>query len=206
MQFDDSLPFYNHNFVEVTLEKIKSLIRDLGGKTLLLFSARARFEVAREVLLSQFEGEIPLFIQGMGNNVVEDFKNSKNGILLGMESFGEGIDVPGSALQFIFIDKIPDIRMDLVIKERRDFYERNIGNEFEDYYLASRARSLQQKLGRLLRTESDTGCVIVVDSRIKKWKSRTMGQFLKLMEPYSVERVPLDEACANVKNFLDIIS
>jgi ATP-dependent DNA helicase DinG len=199
---DDTLPIWDQNFVPQTMDKIGNLIRDLGGRSLLLFSARSRFEVAREILLEKFEGEIPLFIQGMGNNVVEDFKNSNSGILLGMESFGEGIDIPGDSLQFVFVDKIPDLRMDLVIQDRRDFYESNLGNEFTDYYLAHRTRSLHQKLGRLLRTESDIGGVIVVDSRIRKWKGRTMEKLLKLMEPYKIERTDLDKACDGIRDFV----
>ncbi|WP_127713964.1 helicase C-terminal domain-containing protein [Halobacteriovorax sp. HLS] len=199
---DDTLPIWDQNFVPQTLEKISKLIRDLGGRSLLLFSARSRFEVAREILLEKFEGELPLFIQGMGNNVVEDFKNSTSGILLGMESFGEGIDIPGDALQFVFVDKIPDLRMDLVIQDRRDFYESNLGNEFTDYYLAHRTRSLHQKLGRLLRTESDIGGVIVVDSRIRNWKGRTMEKLLKLMEPYKLQRTNLNDACDGIRDFV----
>ena len=199
---DDTLPIWDQNFVPETMVKIGELIRDLGGRSLLLFSARSRFEIAREILLEKFEGEIPLFIQGMGNNVVEDFKNSNSGILLGMESFGEGIDVPGDSLQFVFVDKIPDLRMDLVIQDRRDFYESNLGNEFTDYYLAHRTRSLHQKLGRLLRTESDIGGVIVVDARIRKWKGRTMEKLLKLMEPYKIQRTNLSEACDGIRDFV----
>jgi len=138
----------------------------------------------------------------MGNNVVEDFKNAENGILLGMESFGEGIDIPGESLQFIFIDKIPDLRMDQVINDRRDFYEQNIGNEFTDYYLGHRTRSLHQKLGRLIRRESDFGGVIVVDSRIKKWKGKTLEKLYRLMEPYEISRAPLDQACFEVTEFI----
>lgn len=199
---DDGPSLYQANFVEHHLKKIKPLIRKLGGKTLLLFSAKARFEVAREYLLKEFEGQIPLFIQGMGTNVVEDYKRSSSGILLGMESFGEGIDIPGDALQFIFIDKIPDLRMDLVVNERRDFYESHLGNEFTDYYLAHRTRSLHQKLGRLLRTESDYGGVIIVDNRVKSWKGKTMEKMVKLMEPYSLLRAPLDEACLEIEEFI----
>lgn len=199
---DDGPSLYQSNFVEHHLKKIKPLIRKLGGKTLLLFSAKARFEVAREYLLKEFEGQIPLFIQGMGTNVVEDYKRSSSGILLGMESFGEGIDIPGDALQFIFIDKIPDLRMDLVVNERRDFYESHLGNEFTDYYLAHRTRSLHQKLGRLLRTESDYGGVIIVDNRVKSWKGKTMEKMVKLMEPYSLLRAPLDEACLEIEEFI----
>jgi len=202
---DDTLPIYNKDFVPQTLKPVMKLIRELGGRTLLLFSARARFEVARELLLKEFEGEIPLFIQGMGNNIVDEFKKSQEGgILLGMESFGEGIDIPGDTLQFVFIDKVPDLRMDLVIQDRRDFYETNLGNEFSDYYLAHRTRSLHQKLGRLLRTETDRGGVIVVDGRIKKWKGRTMQQLNKLMEPYRLERTNLQEACDGVRDFIGL--
>ena len=199
---DDGPSLYQANFVEHILSKIKPLIRKLNGKTLLLFSAKARFEIAREILLKEFEGQIPLFIQGMGTNVVEDYKRSGSGILLGMESFGEGIDIPGDALQFIFIDKIPDLRMDLVVNERRDFYEANLGNEFTDYYLAHRTRSLHQKLGRLLRTESDYGGVIIVDNRVKGWKGKTMEKMVKLMEPYELLRAPIEEACLEIEEFI----
>ncbi|QDK41164.1 hypothetical protein DOM21_06785 [Bacteriovorax stolpii] len=199
---DDGPSLYQANFVEHHLKHIKPLIQKLGGRTLLLFSAKSRFEAAREILLKEFEGQIPLFIQGMGTSVVEDFKRSGSGILLGMESFGEGIDIPGDALQFIFIDKVPDLRMDLVINERRDFYEANLGNEFTDYYLAHRTRSLHQKLGRLLRTEQDFGGVIIVDNRVKTWKGKTMEKLVKLMEPYSLERATMAEATKEIEEFI----
>jgi ATP-dependent DNA helicase DinG len=199
---DDAPSLYDNNFVPHCIEKTIPLVRKLNGRSLYLFSAKARFEIAREILLKKFEGQIPLFIQGMGTNIVEDFKRSESGILLGMESFGEGIDIPGDALQFIFIDKIPDLRMDLVIKDRRDYYESHLGNEFTDYYLSHRTRSLHQKLGRLLRTENDFGGVIVVDNRIKSWKGRTMETMVKLMAPYSLERGTLDFAVAEIGDFI----
>ncbi len=199
---DDTLPLYDSNFVPQTLDPILEVIKKLNGRSLLLFSAKQRFEVAREVLLKEFEGKIPLYIQGMGNNVVEEFKNNGEGILLGMESFGEGIDVPGEALQFVFIDKIPDLRQDLVINQRRQFYDSNLGNEFTDYYLAHRTRSLQQKLGRLLRTESDHGGVIIVDRRIRRWKGNTLEKLRRLMEPYEINLGPLDDACKQVVDFI----
>ncbi len=199
---DDTLSIHDKNFVKNVMKDIIPLIKELGGRSLLLFSAKKRFEMAREYLLEKLEGHIPLFIQGMGLNIVEEFKKSKGGVLLGMESFGEGIDIPGEKLQFVFIDKIPDLRMDYVIQKRRDFYEANLGNEFIDYYLSGRTRSLHQKLGRLLRTESDFGAVIIVDSRVKKWKGRTMDQLVKLMEPYQLERSPLKDACKGVAEFV----
>lgn len=200
---DDTPSLYDKNFVESVMTPVMELIQDLGGRSLLLFSARVRFERATEVLLEKFEGQIPVFIQGMGNNVVDDFKESGEGILVGMESFGEGIDIPGEALQFVFIDKIPDLRQDYVIQRRRDYYEANLGNEFNDYYLSSRTRALHQKLGRLLRTEKDYGGVIIVDSRVRKWKGRTMEKLVKQMEPYELKRAPLKEACSEVHKFIE---
>lgn len=199
---DDVPSLYDNNFVPHCIEKTIPLVRKLNGRSLYLFSAKSRFEIAREILLKKFEGQIPLFIQGMGTNVVEDFKRSTSGILLGMESFGEGIDIPGDALQFIFIDKIPDLRMDLVIKERRDYYESHLGNEFTDYYLSHRTRSLHQKLGRLLRTENDFGGIVIVDNRIKGWKGKTMETMVKLMAPYSLERAPLEKAMEEIQEFI----
>ena len=201
--FCDDVPnLYDQSFVKNVMTKTFKVVEEIGGRSLFLFSAKTRFEKAREILLEKFEGIIPVFIQGMGSNVVEDFKSAENGILLGMESFGEGIDIPGDSLQFIFIDKIPDLRMDQVINDRRDFYEQNIGNEFTDYYLGHRTRSLHQKLGRLVRRESDFGGVIVVDSRIKKWKGKTLEKLYRLMEPYEINRAPLEKACDEVIEFI----
>lgn len=200
---DDVPVLHSPEFTPKVLKEISGLIHHLEGRSLLLFSARARFEIAREILLRDFQDKIPIFIQGMGNDVVEDFKRSGRGILLGMESFGEGIDIPGEALQFVFIDKIPDIRMDYVIQKRRDFYDARLGNEFTDYYLSHRTRSLHQKLGRLLRKEDDYGGVIIVDSRVKSWKGRTMSTLLKLMEPYELQRASLKEACQGIQDFID---
>lgn len=191
-------------FVPDLLEKVNPLIRDLGGRTLLLFSSRQRFERAVEIILKEFEGKIPVFVQGLGKNVIEDFKKEESAILIGMESFGEGIDIPGDKLQFIIIDKIPDVRQDLVIQKRRDFFENRFGNEFHDYFLAHRTRSLHQKFGRLLRSENDHGAILVVDNRIRTWKGGTFRSFQKLMEPYQIKNVPISEACAEIREYFKV--
>ena len=67
---DDTVGFYESNFIENIFKKLCPLIRDIEGRTLLLFSAKKRFEAAREILLKEFEGEIPVFVQGMGAHVV----------------------------------------------------------------------------------------------------------------------------------------
>jgi ATP-dependent DNA helicase DinG len=198
----DTPPLYDQKFIPFIMENLIPLIRSLGGRTLLLFSSRMRFEKANEYLLNEFEGELPLFIQGMGNNIVEEFKQTENGILVGMESFGEGIDIPGRSLELVYVDKIPDLRREYIIDKRRQFYEREFGNEFNDYFLANRTRSLHQKLGRLIRRETDRGGILITDSRTSRWKSRTLGTFKELMKPYDIQFLPMAEACKSLESFI----
>ena len=191
-------------FVHDLLKEVNPLITKLGGKTLLLFSSRLRFEMATDIILKEFEGKIPVFVQGLGKNVVEEFKKESGAILIGMESFGEGIDIPGEKLSFIVVDKIPDVRQDLVIQKRRDFFEFKFGNEFNDYFLAHRTRSLHQKFGRLLRSEKDHGAILLVDNRVKKWKGGTLRTFQKLMEPYQIISVNLKDACEQIGEYFKV--
>lgn len=194
---------YDTLFVEKTLKKLIPLIRNLKGRSLLLYSSKVRFEEARERLLKELDQEIPVFIQGMGIDVINDFKKSPSGLLLGMESFGEGIDIPGEALQFVYIDKIPDLRQDLLTERRREFFEKNFGQEFSDYFLAHRSRSLLQKIGRLLRTTDDFGGVIITDARLKKWSKKTLTTFTEQISPYLVEHESLESATSKIFDFIE---
>lgn len=191
-------------FVPDVLKQVNPLITKMGGRTLLLFSSRLRFEAATDIILKEFEGKIPVFVQGLGKNVVEEFKREEAAILIGMESFGEGIDIPGEKLQFIVVDKIPDVRQDLVIQKRRDFFEFKFGNEFNDYFLAHRTRSLHQKFGRLLRSENDHGAILLVDNRVKRWKGGTLRTFQKLMEPYQITSLSLADACVAIADYFKV--
>ncbi|MEX0798869.1 MAG: helicase C-terminal domain-containing protein, partial [Bacteriovoracaceae bacterium] len=81
-------------------------------------------------------------------------------------------------------------------------YARSFGNEFVDYFLAHRCRSLHQKLGRLIRRENDSGAIIITDPRIKRWKSQTLKTFQDMMKPYALEFASLSEACDKAKSFI----
>lgn len=195
-------PMNDPSFVATFIEQSAPLVEELQGRTLYLFSSRARFEKAVDLLLKKYEGRIPLFIQGMGKDIVSDFKQTGHGVLVGMESFGEGIDIPGESLQLIFIDKVPDIRQDLVIQKRRDFFEAKFGQEFQEYFLASRTRSLHQKCGRLLRSETDRGVVIIADQRLSRWKGGTIKTFKNLMRPYEIDFASFEDAVSCGADFL----
>ena len=76
----DCPAIYSKDYVEHVCTKVFPLIKKINGKSLLLFSARVRFEQAVEFLLREFEGKIPVFVQGMGKNVVDEFKQAESGI------------------------------------------------------------------------------------------------------------------------------
>jgi len=197
---DDVPSMYDEFFVPQILEKLIPLLERNRGRALLLFSARQRFETAREILLRDLK--LPLFVQGMGLRPIDEFKAAGQGVLLGMEALGEGIDIPGDTLSLVFIDKIPDLRQDLIIKDRRAFFERKFGHEFESYFLAHRAQALAQKLGRLLRTEKDMGVGLVVDARLTSWKPHTWQRFAEMMAPYQLERCSFAQALQAAQEFL----
>ncbi len=198
---DDLPPIYRGEYVDEVVGKLLPVIEKIQGKTLLLFSSYKRFERGREICLEKLQGKMEVFYQGMGANVVDDFKATERAVLLGLESFGEGIDIPGESLQFLYIDKVPDLGMELIFDQRKKFFDRNFGNSFSEYFMATRARKLQQKLGRLIRSNDDNGVIIVTDSRMNRWKSRTFDEFSKLLEPYHVERMSFNKAIENSQEY-----
>ncbi len=190
----DLPPIYHDEYVQNILEKLIPVLKSLKGRSLLLFSSYKRFEAAREILLMKLAGKLEIFFQGKNKNIIEEFKKSKHAVLVGLESFGEGIDIPGESLSFVYIDKIPDQRRSLVTDSRKEFFDRNIGNSFSEYFMATRARKLTQKLGRLIRRSEDKGIILITDPRVDKWKTRTINQFFEYLNPYKIEKMKFEEA------------
>lgn len=182
--------FNDEEFIPYFVSAVIAQTRLRNAKTLILCSARSRFEKVMLELLENYQQEFSLFFQNFGPDPVEEFRQSgQKAILLGLESLGEGIDLPGEQLELVAIDKVPDLRMDYVIQRRRQFYQENFGQEFNEYFLGTRARKLKQKFGRLIRGPHDKGTILLFDSRLKKWKPRTRQNFFSLLNPYPVAEV-----------------
>ncbi|MEE9118837.1 MAG: helicase C-terminal domain-containing protein, partial [Calditrichia bacterium] len=121
------------------------------------------------------EGErILLLAQGKsGNrtNIINQFREFKNSILFGTDSFWEGIDVPGEALELLLITKLPfDVPTEPLIAARMEKIKQSGGNPFMDYAVPEAIIKFRQGFGRLIRHKEDFGAVLVCDNRLSRMK------------------------------------
>jgi ATP-dependent DNA helicase DinG len=146
----------------------------LGGRMFVLTTTlRALHSVAemvRELLVADLDGpQVQLLVQGSAPKraLLDRFVQAPRSLLVGSHSFWEGIDVPGDALQCVLIDKLPfPPPGDPLVQARTRSLEAQGGDAFNDYFVAEAAIALKQGAGRLIRTETDRGLLIVCDVRM----------------------------------------
>jgi ATP-dependent DNA helicase DinG len=140
-------------FVLTTTLRVLPLIAEALRQTL------ARHGIAMEVLV---QGSQPK------RALLQRFGNGRDCVLVGSQSFWEGIDVPGDALQCVLIDKLPfPPPNDPLVQARVKKIEAQGGNAFNEYFVAEAAVSLKQGAGRLIRSETDRGLLLVCDPRLR---------------------------------------
>ncbi len=173
-------PIVRH-YNESMVEKLRPVLEASGGRAFVLFASHRALREAAELLR---DGPWPLFVQGEAPRPVllERFRASGNGVLLGAASFREGVDVAGEALSVVIIDKLPFAAPDdPVFEARLDAIRRNGGNPFRDEQLPQAVIALKQGAGRLIRNESDRGVLVLCDPRLS---SKSYGSvFLNSLPP-----------------------
>lgn len=153
---------YQHALVEA----VRPVLEASGGRAFLLFASHRALRETAELLK---DGPWPLFVQGEAPRgvLLERFRASGNGVLLGAASFREGVDVAGDALSVVVIDKLPFAAPDdPVFEARLDAIRRNGGVPFRDEQLPQAVIALKQGVGRLIRTETDRGVLVLCDPRL----------------------------------------
>ena len=114
--------------------------------------------------------QFPLFVQGEAPRslLLEKFRASGNGVLLGTASFWGGVDVIGEALSLVVIDKLPFAAPDdPVMEARSEVLRLEGGNAFMQLYLPQAVIALKQGAGRLIRDVNDRGVLVLCDPRLK---------------------------------------
>jgi ATP-dependent DNA helicase DinG len=169
-------------FVKVLLDTVIPLLEASRGRAFLLFTSHRSLRLAAEILAQRVS--FPLFVQGEQPRslLLDQFRRSGEGVLLGAASFWEGVDVIGDALSLVVIDKLPFAAPDdPVIEARSERLRRSGGNPFMQLYLPQAVIALKQGAGRLIRDVNDRGALVICDSRIR---TRSYGRvFLDSLPP-----------------------
>ena len=157
---------------EAVVANALPVLRASGGRAFLLFTTLRALAHARELIAEAFARDglrWPLLVQGEGSRseLLTRFRELGNAVLLGSASFWEGVDVPGGALSVVIIDKLPFAPPDdPLFAARLDELRAEGGNPFFEYQLPQAVIALKQGAGRLIRTETDRGVLMICDPRL----------------------------------------
>jgi ATP-dependent DNA helicase DinG len=164
-------------FVERLLDLAVPLLEASQGRAFLLFTSHRSLRRAAELLAQRVD--FPLFVQGQQPRslLLEEFRTSGTGVLLGSASFWEGVDVIGAALTLVLIDKLPFAAPDdPVLEARSELLRRSGGNPFMQLFLPEAVIALKQGAGRLIRDVNDRGVLVICDPRIR---TRSYGRIFQ---------------------------
>ncbi len=199
----------NQQYSEYVVKAALPVLRASGGRAFFLCTSLRAMQLIYELLQAAFEQEkltYPLLLQGQGsrNDMLDNFRKMGNAILIGSQSFWEGVDVRGEALSLVIIDKLPFAPPDdPVLSARIDKINKEGRNAFMEYQLPRTIINLKQGAGRLIRDEDDRGVLMICDPRIitksygkRIWQSLPrMKRTRKLeeVEEFFLNPVPVDE-------------
>ncbi len=212
--YNDQMAFYTYHSNErdlseafVTARLIRRLVSETGRGMLVLFTSYNFLRDVYQLCLPGFvEMGVTLLAQGQGgsrSSILEQFRLERNSVLFGTDSFWEGVDIIGSALEILVITKLPfPVPSEPIIEANVEKLKEAGQDPFNEYYVPESVLKFRQGVGRLIRSINDIGVVINLDGRVDK---KAYGRFFKQslpVEPISV--VGEDELLFAVRKFFRI--
>ncbi|CDG84095.1 ATP-dependent DNA helicase protein [Janthinobacterium agaricidamnosum NBRC 102515 = DSM 9628] len=159
-------------YTDAVIDCALPIIEAAGGRTFFLCTTLRAVKRAAERLADEFAKRglnFPLFVQGERGRteLLDQFRSAGNGVLIGSQSFWEGVDVRGDALSLVIIDKLPFAPPDdPVLAARIEVMEKQGLNGFMHHSLPEAIINLKQGAGRLIRDEGDRGVLMICDPRL----------------------------------------
>jgi ATP-dependent DNA helicase DinG len=157
-------------FNEYVAGKVLEIVDMTSGRAFVLFTNRRSMERVAELVRDKVEEKgYPFLKQGDAprDALLSEFKERGNAVLFGLDSFWEGVDVPGDALSCVVLAKLPfPVPDDPVMEAREELWKAQGLIPFAHYSLPLATLKLKQGFGRLIRSKTDRGAVVLLDPRI----------------------------------------
>jgi len=196
-------PSDQYGYQRAVDQVLVNLSKATGGRLMALFTSYAQLRKSSAAITQTLaEAGITVYEQGSGastNALLETFRGEEKAVLLGTRAFWEGVDIPGQALSVLVIVRLPfDVPSDPIVAARSETFE----DPFSEYSMPEAILRFRQGFGRLIRTQSDRGVVVILDKRLITKKYGRM--FIDSLPACTVQQASMAELPKAAARWLNI--